>query len=179
VSNLDQAPLVNLTEREPEKDPIQSQPLNAESPTLSPGKPVAAATPIPPASAAKPKPKPPPVNRSEPSPASGVLQQRLATTRTWLAESGDSRYTIQLMVVTDNSPARLEKFLRKIGNSIELGQIYIYPTHLSADNQFSITFGDFPSRASALVALAQLPVTYQANHPFLQTTKGIREEIAR
>jgi type II secretory pathway predicted ATPase ExeA len=149
--NPDQAPLANRTEHEPELGPSRSHPPNPE----------------------------PPLDRRESSPATGVLQERLAATSTWLAGSEDSRYTIQLMVATNNSPTQLEKFLDKVSNSIELGQIYIYPTHNSADNQFNITFGDFPSRAQALVALAQLPATYQANHPFLQTTKGIREEMAK
>jgi type II secretory pathway predicted ATPase ExeA len=113
-----------------------------------------------------------------PSPAHDPLQQRLAATRSWLAGEDGTHVTIQLMLLTDTAPPRWKNILSKLDREFGLTQIYVFPTHITADHQFGITFGNFSSRKQALAALARLPADYLRNRPILRTVKGIRDETS-
>lgn len=84
------------------------------------------------------------------------------------------------MLLTDTgTEPGLVSVLNKLGKELELTQIYVYPTRVTADHQFGITFGNFSSRKQALAALAKLPAGYLSNRPTLRTVKGIRDEMAK
>ena len=122
----------------------------------------------------------PPAPTSTPSPASNPLQQRLDATLSWLASEDGTHYTVQLMLLTDTGAMlQLERALRKLDREFGATQIYAYPTRITAEHQYNITIGNFPSREQALAARAKLPAHYQANRPVLRTVKGIRDEMAR
>ena len=122
----------------------------------------------------------PPTPVSVPSPTHNPLQQRLDATQTWLADEDGAHFTIQLMLLTDTgTEPQLGSVLSKLDREFGLTQIYVYPTHITADHQFGITFGNFSSREQALAALAKLPAGYLSNRPALRTIKGIRDEIAK
>ncbi|MHB9101340.1 MAG: AAA family ATPase [Sulfuricella sp.] len=122
----------------------------------------------------------PPTPVSVPPPAHNPLQQRLAATQSWLADEDGAHFTVQLMLLTDaGTEPRLESVLSRLDREIGLAQIYVYPTRITADHQFGITFGNFSSREQARAALAGLPAGYLSNRPILRTIKGIRDEIAK
>ena len=122
----------------------------------------------------------PPAPASAPPSAHDLLQQRLAATRSWLADENGAHFTVQLMLLTETgAKSQWENVLSGLGREFELAQIYIYPTRITADRQFGITFGNFSSREQALAALARLPAGYLSNRPALRTVKGIRVEIAK
>lgn len=109
-----------------------------------------------------------------------LTQQRLEATQAWLEKESEAHYTVQLMLLTDSgTKTQLVSTLNKLNGEIGLGQVYVYPTRITADHQFGITFGNFSSRDAALVALAKLPASYQSNRPTLRTVKGIRTEMAK
>ena len=84
------------------------------------------------------------------------------------------------MLLTDTgTTSRWKSTLSKLDREFGLTQIYVFPTHITADHQFGITFGNFSSREQALAALARLPVGYRNNRPILRTVKGIRDEMAK
>lgn len=117
---------------------------------------------------------------SAPAPASNPLQQRIAATQSWLANEDGAHFTIQLMLLSDtDTESRLGNILSRLDKDFGLTQIYIYPTRIKTDHQFSITFGTFSSREQAIAALARLPAGYLSNRPVLRTVKGIRDEIAK
>jgi len=121
-----------------------------------------------------------PTPASVPSPAHDPLQQRLAATQSWLADEDGAHFTVQLMLLTDTgTTSRWKSTLSKLDREFGLTQIYVFPTHITADHQFGITFGNFSSREQALAALARLPVGYRNNRPILRTVKGIRDEMAK
>lgn len=116
----------------------------------------------------------------EPVPAGSASQQCLEATRIWLAKEDGGHYTIQLMLLTESGTApNLERVLRKLEKELGLEHVYAYSTRITADHQFGITFGNFPTRAQALAAIDSLPVDYKINRPMLRTVKGIRDEIEK
>jgi type II secretory pathway predicted ATPase ExeA len=123
----------------------------------------------------------PPTPVSAPSPAHNPLQQRLDATQSWLAGEDGARFTVQLMLLTETgTESRLGSVLSRLDREIGLAQIYVYPTRITADHQFGITFGNFSSREHALASIDNLPPGYKkANYPKLRTVKGIRDEIAK
>lgn len=155
----------------------------APPPAAQPAEPAQTlAPPAAPSAAAQTEPVQTPIARpaeDEGAPAS-LLQQRLEATRTWLAGENDANHTIQLMLVTDTDEAsRTEQTLAKINREIGLQEVYVYPVSITAESQFAILFGNFPSRAQALAALGTLPPGYKVNRPMLRTLKGIRDEMAK
>ncbi|MBZ0094106.1 MAG: AAA family ATPase [Sulfuricella sp.] len=118
---------------------------------------------------------------SAPSPAHSPLQQRLDATQSWLAGEDGARFTVQLMLLTETgTESRLGSVLSRLDREFGLAQIYVYPTRITADHQFGITYGNFSSREHALASIDNLPPGYKkANYPKLRTVKGIRDEIAK
>lgn len=113
------------------------------------------------------------------TPAASLLQQRLAATRKWLADTEDAQYTVQLMLSNTDAAPQMERILDEISRNMGLRQIYVYPARIMAKREFAITFGSFPSRDQALASIGKLPAGYLANRPTLRTIKGIRDEIAK
>ena len=172
---------LNAGWQHPGNPPRQPEKTAAPAP-----RPVAALTPQPaPAPVAEEKPAPPaalpPAQRNAaPVPPPSPLQQRLDATQAWLADEDGAHFTVQLMLLTDTgTEPGLVSVLNKLGKELELTQIYVYPTRITADHQFGITFGNFSSRKQALAALARLPAGYLSNRPILRTVKGIRDEMAK
>ena len=86
---------------------------------------------------------------------------------------------MQLMLTDSDATARMEQILGKISREIEFGQIYVYPTSVTARHQYGITLGSFSTRSEALASIDKLPHDYKANRPTLRTVKGIRDEMAK
>jgi len=111
--------------------------------------------------------------------SAGLLQQRLDATLAWLAGTGGGHYTVQLMLTSSDGAAKMDQVLGKISREIDLGQVYVYPTSVTARQQFGITLGSFTTRNEALASIDRLPLDYKINRPTLRTVKGIRDEMAR
>ncbi|GAO35885.1 general secretion pathway protein [Sulfuricella sp. T08] len=146
-----------------------------------------------PVTATDPQPAPAPVAQVNPAPATNtaaaqqnaapapasLLQQRLDATLAWLANTDGGYYTVQLMLTDSDAIAKLEQILGKISRETGLGQIYVYPTSITAKHQFGITLGSFSTRNEAQASIEKLPRDYKTNRPMLRTVKGIRDEMAR
>jgi len=121
-----------------------------------------------------------PIQEKPAQSAPSWLQQRLDASQTWLAGEEGSRFTLQLALTDSDDATRLKQILDKIDREIGLQQVYVYPTRITAQRQFGITFGDFASREHALASIDNLPPGYKkANYPKLRTVKGIRDEMAK
>jgi len=160
-------------------------PRQSETTATAPApQPVAAAISQPtPAPVAEGKPAPatatPPAQQNAATAPASLLQQRLDATLAWLASTGGGQYTVQLMLTDSDATARMDQILGKISREIDLGQIYVYPTSITAKHQFGITLGSFPTRNEAQASIDKLPHDYKANRPALRTVKGIRDEMAK
>jgi len=125
-------------------------------------------------------------DKADPSKASAVataaaaddmdvaLQSRLAATRDWLAATAESTNTIQLLGV--GTEERLKADLRPLLKVLEPDQIYVFRTLARGKPWFTVAYGSYPDRRSAVQAVQTLPSSVAANQPFVRTVAGIRSE---
>ncbi|MBU1689737.1 MAG: AAA family ATPase [Gammaproteobacteria bacterium] len=160
--------------RQPEKTTVAPtpQPVTALTPMTAPPSPVAEENPAP-ANAI------PSAQQYAAPTSTTLLQQRLEATRAWLAGTEGGQHTVQLMLTDSDATARMEQILVKISREIDLRQIYVYPTSITAKHQFGITVGSFSTRNEAQASIDKLPRDYKANRPMLRTVKGIQDEMAK
>jgi type II secretory pathway predicted ATPase ExeA len=138
----------------------------------------------PPASTAAPQPVDPgavtTVASDAPTAHSGVqldvLEQRLLATERWLAESQESRYSIQLLGSSD--AALLRSYLNTISKFLEIEKVFVYRTMAKERPSLTVLYGSFRTRTEASEQIDRLPGELKANRPYYRTIKGIRAEIA-
>lgn len=111
--------------------------------------------------------------------AQSLLENRIAVTREWLAESSPDLYSIQLMTLKANSAHNLDKYLKGLPNTINLNDIFIYETNISGDPMLGVLYQQFESRDEALRRMNNMPATFRNIEPFLlRSVRGLRNEIA-
>ena len=116
----------------------------------------------------------PPAPR-QPGNAPGLVQQRLAATQEWLANTAQTTYSIQLMGI-DNEE-QLKNQLDDIAKFVEVNRVFLYRTIANRKASLTVLYGSFSDRRAAQDALDQLPPSLKANRPILRTVRGIRTEI--
>jgi type II secretory pathway predicted ATPase ExeA len=138
------------------------EPSAAEPPAPEPSTPV-----IPPGATAT-------ALQSMPQP--DVLEQRLLATERWLAETAETRYSIQLLGSSD--PELLRSHLNSISKFLEIEKVFVYRTVARERPSLTVLYGSFGSRAEASEQIDRLPEELKMNRPYYRTIKGIRAEIA-
>ena len=113
----------------------------------------------------------------QPQDSSDLLEQRLRETERWLAQTDDSRFTIQLL--GSNNAEYLRSDLETIGNVIELDRVFVYRTLANERPSYTVLLGTYGTRAEAFQEIDALPESMKANGPYFRTIKGVKEEIAR
>ncbi len=106
-----------------------------------------------------------------------LLEQRLRETERWLANTDDSRFTIQLL--GSNNPGYLRSELAALGELIELERVFVYRTVANQRPSYTVLLGTYSTRAEAFRELDALPEAMKANGPYFRTIKGVKTEIAR
>ncbi len=157
-----------------------------------------AATPQPaaiPVSATAPSPAPPTVpvaatSLSTPQPAAGAAESgtaahvtgvaaRLAAGRELLAETGKSRYSVQLMLTDGRERAYLEQYLGDAARAVPSDQIYLVTTGSPESPRVHVLLGAYGERAQANAALAALPEGLRQFRPYVRLLDGVREDVRR
>ena len=188
----------NLKSANPEQTNLTKQALSKQSlPTIAaPAKspvepsqnpsPVVAtpATPLAPVVVAAPAATPAPVsvgilpvteaNRSMENSASVVLTRRLNATTAWLASQPPTTVSIQLLGAADD--AQITTDIERLGQQIELDNIYVYRTKVNSLPFLTVLYGNYPNRFEATQALQKLPAEIQKNRPQLRTIAGVLQE---
>jgi MSHA biogenesis protein MshM len=122
------------------------------------------------------------LRRSAHPPSPVALKPQLDATRAWLTSQDANHYTIQLMTLNESyTSAQIAQILDNQKKATGLQDIYIYsayPTRIN-QHQFRIILGSFSSREQVIAAIARLPASYKANHPFRRTIKGVKDEIGQ
>ena len=106
-----------------------------------------------------------------------LLERRLRETERWLAETEDSRFTIQLL--GSDNPDYLRNGLAAIGDVIELERVFVYRTLANQRPSYTVLLGTFGTRAEAFQEIDALPESMKANGPYFRTIRGVKAEIAR
>jgi type II secretory pathway predicted ATPase ExeA len=106
-----------------------------------------------------------------------LLAQRLSETERWLAETDDSRFTIQILGATD--AGILRKDLNAFRESIDIERVFVYRTVANQRPSFTVLLGTYGTRAEAFREIEELPEPIRLNRPYYRTVRGVRAEIAR
>jgi MSHA biogenesis protein MshM len=72
-------------------------------------------------------------------------------------------YTIQLFATDNVQPDRMERFLSRARNLVDLSDLYVHPVTNGGKAQFRVTYGIYSSRDQATAAVAKLPEKYRAS----------------
>ena len=103
-----------------------------------------------------------------------AVQSRLFATRDWLASAAESTNTIQLLGV--GTEERLKADLKPLLTALAPDEIYVFRTIARGKPWFTVAYGSYPDRRSAIQAVQALPSSVAANQPFVRTVAGIRNE---
>ncbi len=137
---------------------------------------------------AKPKLPEAPVSRLEPEAAgrlaayragdNKLLKERLEATRALLEREPDENYSIELFSTENTDPGRVERFLVRARSLVSLDQVYVLPQSSAGKRKIRVTYGDYPDRDSATLAIERLPQKYrQAFQTELRTFAELRAAI--
>jgi septal ring-binding cell division protein DamX len=93
--------------------------------------------------------------------ASKLLAERLAATREVLERAEDERYAIELFITENTDPARMESFLLRARDMVELNDLYVIPVAGGGQYRLWVVYGDYATREEAAAAGKKLPSRYQ------------------
>ena len=97
-----------------------------------------------------------------------LLEQRVESTMKTMETVNGNQYTIQLFSTENIQPDRMERFLIRARNLVDLSSLYVHIVKNGDKAKFRVTYGAYPSRDDAAAAITQLPEKYQsAFHPEL------------
>jgi len=167
ASTSTSAPLVQSEEA---SAPLTRRAIAPNTPLASEHAPVATTK-----TPAKPYSQPPPQAVSPELP--DLLAQRLSETERWLVETGDSRFTIQVLGASDAEILR--KDLNEFREHIDMERVFVYRTVAKQRPSFTVLLGTYGTRAEAIREIKELPEPIRLNRPYYRTVRGVRAEIAR
>lgn len=110
----------------------------------------------------------------QPQPEQSLLQQRLSAGQDWLAQSPETRVTVQLMGGADEQ--QMEAQLKALGQQLELNKIYLFRTTESGRPFMIVTYGSYPDWNAGAQARRELPRALHAYQPKLRSAGGIIKE---
>src|SRR4030095_4350018 len=90
-----------------------------------------------------------------------LLAERIAATREVLERAPDEGYSIELFITDNSDPAAVERFLRRAGESVPLGELLVLPRESASQYRLRVLYGEFSSRDEAAAAEKRLPPRYQ------------------
>ena len=103
-----------------------------------------------------------------------ILSRRLIATQNWLSNQPPSTVSIQLMGAS--SDEQLKADLEKLGQKIELDNIFVFRTKVNNLPFLTVLYGSYINRFEATQALQRLPEEIQKNRPKLRTIAGVLQE---
>jgi len=112
------------------------------------------------------------------------VNQRLEATNSLLQNAKAETISLQIKSVSSAlsatnqaQDALLKTELEKLGQQLEMDNIYLYRMHQGGDIYTVILYGAYEQRADALKALKELPLEIKNNQPYLRTLAGVKKDI--
>jgi len=90
-----------------------------------------------------------------------LLAERIAATRAVLDRAPDEGYSIELFTTDNSDPARMERFLLRARDFVQLGELFVIPMADAGLVRLRVVYGEFPTRDQAAAAEKRLPPRYQ------------------
>jgi len=104
-----------------------------------------------------------------------LLEQRVEATKQIMATMDKNYYSIQLFVTDNIQPDRMERFLIRAQNLVNLSDLYMHPVNNEGQAHFRVTYGIYPTRDQASTSMDELPQKYKtAFSPELYTLGELR-----
>ena len=106
-----------------------------------------------------------------------MISSRIAAGAPWLLGLKDDRYTVQLMVITDNADEKnLKKMLTQDSFKGQADKIYILRKEQSPDVKF-VFYGEYPTMTDARNARNTLPEALRSTKPYAMSIKGAVRKV--
>ena len=90
-----------------------------------------------------------------------LLAERIAATRALLDRAPDEGYSIELFTTDNSDPARMERFLVRARDFVQLAELFVIPVEDAGQYRLRVLYGEFASRDEAAAAGKRLPPRYQ------------------
>jgi len=109
----------------------------------------------------------------------GIIESQMIKTNKWLDNADNNNYTIQLVLLDAWAINKVEEFLNKASNSIDMDKVYIYEAVIQGSKVYSVLYNEYKTKSQAIDQLKNLDNALTTNGPFLRTVKGIRADIRK
>jgi type II secretory pathway predicted ATPase ExeA len=98
-----------------------------------------------------------------------LLGQRIAATRELLDSGAPNLFTIHLFYTTESAPERIEDFLQRAEDIIDISNIYVTASG-KRRTRFRVTYGTFEESTAAVDAMKRLPERFRKGFRLQVTT---------
>jgi len=107
-----------------------------------------------------------------------LLAERIAAARAVLERAPDEGYSIELFTTDNSDPARMERFLLRARDFVQLEELFVIPIADAGQYRLRVVYGEFPTRDQAAAAGKRLPPKYQeAFRTELRSFGELRDQI--
>jgi type II secretory pathway predicted ATPase ExeA/septal ring-binding cell division protein DamX len=90
-----------------------------------------------------------------------LLAERIAAAHSVLDRAPDEGYSIELFTTDNSDPARMERFLLRARDYVQLEDLFVIPLEGAGQYRLRVVYGEFPTRDEAAAAGKRLPPRYQ------------------
>jgi MSHA biogenesis protein MshM len=90
-----------------------------------------------------------------------LLAERIAAARAVLDRAPDEGYSIELFTTDNIDPARMERFLLRARDFVQLDELFVIPMADAGQYRLRVVYGEFSTRDQAAAAGKRLPPKYQ------------------
>ena len=104
-----------------------------------------------------------------------LVDKRLEATKNLLLSGQPNTITLQIKTLLRGEQLKTE--LDRIGQQLEIDNIYLYHKKQNGEISTVILYGAFAQRNAALAALRDMPSQIKNNRPYLRTLAGINKDI--
>ena len=95
-----------------------------------------------------------------------------------LERAPDEGYSIELFITDNSDPARMERFLLRAREYVQLEEVFVIPLEGAGQYRLRVVYGEFPNRDEAAAAGKRLPPRYQqAFRTALRSFAELRRQI--
>jgi type II secretory pathway predicted ATPase ExeA len=104
-----------------------------------------------------------------------LVRSRLEAGHLWLEQAPNNHWFIQLFATDADRPQEVAAALDKImASAIDTNKIHIYYSTLSGKPRYGIVYGEYPTQAAAIAAMAGLPAVSGASRPYPRQVSRLR-----
>ncbi|TAJ22890.1 MAG: AAA family ATPase [Rugosibacter sp.] len=127
----------------------------------------------PPASqASRTTPAPPAPNKT---PVYPLTQARIAAGQHWLEKAPNDHWFIQIWATDATQQEQVESFLNAAAPQADFNNLRVYFSPLSGQPRYGIIYGEYPTRATAVAAIKQLPDILKKTKPYARQVSRLRQ----